>query len=280
MWRGDGSEAVVGGPALRALLGLLLADPGQVVTTHTLIADLYGDRVSGDMGHALQSQISRLRRVLAPVVIDSVPAGYRLSVDVDDVDAGRFERLAEAGRRALADGLPPRAAVILADALALWRGDAFADVPDVPAVRALAHRLEERRLAASEDWLEARLRIGEHHVLIAELRELVARHPLRERLQGLLLGALGAAGEQAQALAVYAEYRRRLADEFGADPSTELEAIHLSLLRGAGPAASPEPGEIGPARVGHSGRGAGLTSFVGRAGTSTGSASCWPGTGW
>ncbi len=261
VWRDDGSEVAVGGPALRALLALLLAHHGELVTTHTLIDDLYGDRAPGDAGHALQSRISRLRRALATVAIDSVaidslPSGYRLSIDGDDIDVGRFERLADAGRRALAAGQPEQSAAILADALALWRGDAIADVPDAPSVRALAQRLEERRLAAVEDRLEARLDIGEHHTLIAELRELVARQPLRERPQGLLLRALAAAGEPAQALAAYAEYRQRLADELGADPSTELEAIHLSLLRRTALAANPEPRRAVPAR---------LTSFVGRA---------------
>ncbi|GGN90822.1 SARP family transcriptional regulator [Actinoplanes lobatus] len=249
-WRDDGTAVAVGGPASRALLALLLARPGQVVTTHTLIDDLYGDRAPGDAGHALQSRISRLRRALAPVTIDMVPSGYRLSADADDIDAGRFERLADAGRRALADGQAEDSAAVLADALALWRGDVLADVPDAPSVRALAHRLEERRLGAVEDLLEARLRLGGQHTLVADLRELVAGRPLRERPQGLLLRALAAAGEPAQALAAYAEYRRHLADELGADPSAELEAIHLSLLTGPVTAASPAPAR--------------LTSFVGR----------------
>jgi DNA-binding SARP family transcriptional activator len=180
-WRDDGSEVAVGGPALRALLALLLARPGDVVTTHTLIDDLYGDRAPGDAGHALQSRISRLRRALPSVAIDLLPSGYRLSIDGDDIDVGQFERMADAGRRALAAGQPERSAAILADALALWRGDALADVPDAPSVRALAQRLEERRLAAVEDRLEARLGIGEHHTLIAEL---LGREPTRARRLG------------------------------------------------------------------------------------------------
>src|SRR5690242_2404341 len=125
-WRDDGSEVALGGPALRALLALLLTHPGEAVTTHTLIDGLYGDRAPGDAGHALQSRISRLRRAVAPVAVESLPSGYRLAVDADDVDAGRFERLADEGRRALAAGQPGRSAAVLADALALWRGDAFA----------------------------------------------------------------------------------------------------------------------------------------------------------
>ena len=125
-WRDDGSETALGGPSLRSLLALLLARAGEVVTTDALVDDLYGDRAPRDAGHALQSRISRLRRALAPVIIEGFPSGYRLSVDGDDIDAGRFERLADEGRRALAAGQPERAATILGDALALWRGDALA----------------------------------------------------------------------------------------------------------------------------------------------------------
>jgi predicted ATPase/DNA-binding SARP family transcriptional activator len=254
-WQGDG-EVTIGGPALRALLALLLARPGEVVSVDGLIEDLYGDRVPRDAGHALQSQISRLRRALVGVAIDSLSSGYRLSVDQDDIDLGEFERLAQEGRRALAADQLREASASLAAALALWRGDPLADAPDAASARALVMRLTESRLGAIEDLLEARLRLGEQQAVIAELRELVARQPLRERPQSLLLRALAAAGEPAQALAAYAAYRERLADELGADPSTELEAIHLSLLRGAALAPSPAPAGAVPAR---------LTSFVGRA---------------
>jgi predicted ATPase/DNA-binding SARP family transcriptional activator len=229
-WNGD-DEVVIGGSALRALLALLLARPGEVVSVDSLVEDLYGDRLPGDAGHALQSQISRLRRALDGVTIESLSSGYRVSVGTGDVDAGEFERLAQEGRRALSDDHLGQAEASLAAALALWRGDPLADAPDAPSARALVQRLAERRLGATEDLVEVRLRLGDHQAVIAELRELVARHPLRERPQGLLLQALASAGEPAQALAVYAEFRQRLADELGAEPSTELQAIHLSLLR-------------------------------------------------
>jgi len=254
-WHDDG-EVVIGGPALRALLALLLARPGEVVSVDVLVEDLYGDRSPG-AGHALQSQISRLRRALAGVTIDSLSSGYRLSVDSDDIDVREFERLAQEGRRALAADQLPQAEASLVAALALWRGEPLADAPDAPSARALVLRLAELRLGAIEDLLETRLHLGEQQAVVAELREMVARHPLRERPQGLLLRALAAAGEPAQALAAYAQFRERLADELGAEPSAELQAIHLSLLR-PGPnalAARPNRAAVVPAT---------LTSFVGR----------------
>ena len=248
-WRADGREVVIGGPALRALLALLLVRAGEAVSVDSLVEDLYGDRPSHDAGHALQSQVSRLRRTLAEVTIDSLPSGYRLLKDTHQIDVDQFERLSEDGRRALTGGEPHSAAELLRAALALWRGAALADVADAPSAQALAIRLEERRLACVEDRIEAELQLGEHQAAVAELRELVTRHPLRERPHGLLMRALAASGEPAEALATFAAFRQRLVDELGVEPSAELGAVHLSLLR-------PEPGAPVPAT---------LTSFVGRA---------------
>ncbi|MFG3344255.1 BTAD domain-containing putative transcriptional regulator [Streptomyces sp. NPDC048018] len=167
------------------------------------------------------------------------------------VDAVRFERLAAEGRTALRDGDPVRAAELLREALGLWRGPAFAGLPDSDSARAAAARLEELRLAALEDRIEAELRSGEPRALVPELRELVGAHPLRERLAALLIRALFAQGGQAEALLVYEETRRHLADELGADPSAELVSLHTELLSAATVPAPAEP----PAP---------LTSFVGR----------------
>ncbi|MEW1587708.1 winged helix-turn-helix domain-containing protein, partial [Micromonospora vinacea] len=125
----DGREVPVGGPRLRALLALLLLDAGRVVSAEHLIDGLYGEHPPRGAANALQSQVSRLRQAL-PAGHDPVefhPAGYRLAVDPEDVDAYRFERLAEAGRRALVDGDWPRASAVLREALELWRGPALAD---------------------------------------------------------------------------------------------------------------------------------------------------------
>ncbi|WP_327582501.1 tetratricopeptide repeat protein [Nonomuraea sp. NBC_00507] len=250
-WRDDGSEVELGGPARRALLALLALRAGEVVAAERLIDDLYGERVSDGSAHALQSQVSRLRRALSPgAAIEFVPGGYRLAADPDDVDAYRFERLSNEGRRSLVRGDQARAEELLREALALWRGPALADAVDAGSARAEAARLEERRLDALEDRIEAELGLGEHRAVVPKVRELTASHPLRERLRGLLMRALRADGRQAEALVEFEEIRRLLADELGADPGPELAAIHRSLLRG-------EPVTRGlPAQ---------LTTFVGRA---------------
>lgn len=250
----DGREVPVGGPRLRALLALLLLDAGRVVPAERLIDGLYGEHPPRGAANALQSQVSRLRQAL-PAAYDPVefhPAGYRLTVDPDDVDAYRFERLAETGRRALADGDRPRAAAVLREALALWRGPALADVAGVAGVAAPAARLDELRLAAIEDRVEADLALGAHGPLIAELRELVAAHPLRERSRGQLMRALAALGRSAEALAEFEDARQTLAEQLGTGPSAELAEIHLAVLRHEERAASK------PALPGQ------LTTFVGR----------------
>ncbi|WP_327001924.1 AAA family ATPase [Dactylosporangium sp. NBC_01737] len=230
-WRTDGREVIVGGPALRTLLVLLLAREGEAASADSLVEELYGDRPPSDAGHALQSQISRLRRTLAEATIDALPSGYRLPIGDHQIDVTEFERLSREGRQALGDGEPRRAAELLRAALALWRRAALADVADAPSARAVAHRLEERRLTCVEDRVEAELRLGEHRAAVAELRELVARQPLRERSHGLLMRALAASDETAAALSTFAAFRRRLVEELGAEPSADLTAVHLALLR-------------------------------------------------
>lgn len=250
----DGREVPVGGPRLRALLALLLLDAGRVVSAERLIDGLYGEHPPRGAANALQSQVSRLRQAL-PAGHDPVefhPAGYRLAVDPDDVDAYRFERLAEAGRRALGDGDWHRAATVLREALELWRGPALADAIGAAGAPAQAARLDELRLAAIEDRVEADLALGAHSALIAELRELVVAHPLRERARGQLMRALTALGRPAEALAEFEDARHTLAEQLGVDPSAELAAVHLAVLRGE------ERGSAEPVLPSQ------LTTFVGR----------------
>ncbi|RQX04175.1 BTAD domain-containing putative transcriptional regulator [Micromonospora inaquosa] len=231
----DGREVPVGGLRLRALLALLLLDAGRVVSAERLIDGLYGEHPPRGAANALQSQVSRLRQAL-PAEHDAVefhPAGYRLAVDPDDVDAYRFERLAEAGRHALVNGDWPRAAAVLREALELWRGPALADAVSAAGAPAQAARLDELRLAAIEDRVEADLALGVHGTLVAELRELVVAHPLRERPRGQLMRALAALGRPAEALAEFEDARHTLAEQLGVDPSAELAATHLAVLRGA-----------------------------------------------
>ncbi|MFI8962725.1 BTAD domain-containing putative transcriptional regulator [Streptomyces sp. NPDC053493] len=261
-WDHHGTEIPLGGPARRALLALLLARPGEPVSADLLAEEIDPDGPLSD--HAVQSQVSRLRTALraaadtAPgpaAMIERAGDGYRIDVPADAVDACRFERLTARGRAALhrGDGTEDaeRAAALLREALELWRGPALDGVADRPSVQATAVRLEELRTGALEDRYEAALRLGEHRAAVPELRELVSRHPLRERPAGLLMRALSADGGQAEALLVYERTRRRLAEELGADPSPELTALHRELLQHdptPAPAAPPAP----------------LTSFVGR----------------
>jgi predicted ATPase/DNA-binding SARP family transcriptional activator len=246
-WRASGDEVPLGGPARRALLALLLVRPGEIVSADRLAEEI------DSSAHGVQSQVSRLRAALEPeAAIERTGPGYRIVVPADDVDAGRFERLADEGRDALREGDAEQAAKLLRDALGLWRGQALADLAETETGQVGAVRLAERRLGAVEDRIEADLRRGEHRVVIPELRELIGRHPLRERLTGLLMRALYAEGGQAEALAVFEQVRVRLADELGADPSAELAALHQELLR-----TDPLPAPVAPP--------AQLTSFVGRA---------------
>jgi predicted ATPase/DNA-binding SARP family transcriptional activator len=244
-----GEELSVGGPRPRALLVMLLLDAGRVVGVERLIDGQYGDAPPAGAANAVQAQVSRLRRNLPTELIEFHGTGYRLTVDPDDVDAHRFERLAREGRRLLAAGHHAAAAVPLREALDLWRGPALADLPFG---RAQAARLEELRASATEDLMEAELALPQGGS-VAELRRLVSAHPLRERFRGQLMRALHAAGRQAEALEVYEETRRLLAEELGADPSPELAGVHLAVLRARSPAPVPKQG---PA--------AQLTSFVGR----------------
>lgn len=254
----DGREIAVGGPRLRALLALLLLDAGRVVSAERLIDGLYGEHPPRGAANALQSLVSRLRQALPAEhsTVEFHPAGYRLAVDPADVDAYRFERLAEAGRRALAGGQWSRAAAVLREALELWRGPALADVIDVAGVPAQAARLDELRLAAVEDRIEAELALGGHADLVPELRQLVVAHPLRERSRGQLMRALSAQGRPAEALAEFEDARRTLAEQLGVDPSAALTAIHLAVLRGDdGSVVRPTTEPALPSQ---------LTTFVGR----------------
>ncbi|HEX5598888.1 MAG TPA: BTAD domain-containing putative transcriptional regulator [Micromonosporaceae bacterium] len=263
--RTDGSEIAAGGAGTRSLLALLLLHAGRLVATDRLIDALYGPHPSANARNALQSRVSRLRRTLrdglaSDGLIKFHPAGYRLAVDPDQVDAHRFERLAREGSRALAAGEHHRAAAVLRSALDLWRGPALADVAAAPFAAPQAARLEELRMSMMETQAEARLLLGEQRELVAPLRELVAACPLRERARGLLMRALHAGGRQAEALAVYEEARQLLADELGADPSTELAAVHLAVLRN-----EPAPVIQAAAPVAVARPPAQLTSFIGRA---------------
>ncbi|RSM87441.1 AfsR/SARP family transcriptional regulator [Kibdelosporangium aridum] len=245
VWGDDGAPIAVGGPRPRALLMLLAYNANRVVTVDAIVAAQYGEDPPADAAGAVQAHVSRLRKVVDGVTFAG--GGYRLAVDADDVDALRFERLAADGRRLLQAGAYDKAAAMLREATGLWRGPALADLPFGGA---RAARLDELRLAAMEDLIDAELALPTG-TSVAELRTLVAANPLRERLRGQLMRALHAAGRQAEALAEFEDTRRLLADELGADPSADLAATHLAILRT----------DHMPRRAGLPAQ---LTSFVGR----------------
>ncbi|MFI5584505.1 BTAD domain-containing putative transcriptional regulator [Amycolatopsis sp. NPDC051758] len=249
----DGTPIDIGGARLRMLLARLALDAGRAVPAETLVDGLWGAGPPADAANALQSLVSRLRKAL-PVAVESGPGGYRLALAPADVDAERFERLAADGRRELAAGRDAHAAELLSEALSLWQGAALADVLDAPFAQAPARRLTDLRAEAAEDRFDALIRLGEHAAVLADLAEAGDADPLRERLAGLRIRALCAAGRQSEALAVYAGLRRTLADQLGVDPSAELQEIHVAALRGEFAPPSPVADRL-PTR---------LTTFVGR----------------
>ena len=238
----EGRMAQIGGSRLRVLLVRLSLDPGHLVTIDALASAVWPEGGPADPANAIQTLVSRLRRALPrSQILRSAPGGYWLDVPPDAVDAVRFERLLREGRRALRGGEPALAAHLLREALGLWRGEALAGVSTAPFAAAAAVRLDELRLTAAEDRVEADLQTSrESSHLVAELRELAAANPLRERLRLLLLTALRADGRTAEALAAYDDYRRLVADELGADPGPEIQRAHLALLRGQD--IGPQPG--------------------------------------
>ncbi|MET9339563.1 BTAD domain-containing putative transcriptional regulator [Nonomuraea sp. NPDC003804] len=233
VWSTEGRSLRIPEAKVRALLADLLAHAGRPVPADRLIDDLWGDRPPGKPAAALRVKVSQLRRVLEEAERDGrrrlafAPSGYALRVEQGALDADRFEALAGKAR---ASDDPATKVALLADALALWRGEPFADVADEEFVRPVRARLAEQRLVAIEEQAEARLALGEHAQLAAELADLVAEHPLRERLRAVHLRALYGAGRQSEALDGYAGLRTLLAEELGLDPGPELAALHQAML--------------------------------------------------
>jgi predicted ATPase/DNA-binding SARP family transcriptional activator len=228
--RTDDGFADIPGARLRALLIALALEPGHVVPKATLVDWIWGEHPPSDAANALQRLVSRLRKALPEGLVEGQTDGYRLRVEADAVDAVRFERLLGKVRH---DGDPQRVR-LLREALALWRGPAMQDVglQDSAAFDAAVTRLEGLRLTAMEDRFDAEITLGYGAELVTELTDLVAAHPLRERLVAALMRALVATGRDTEALLVYERTRETLADALGVDPSPELSALHVALLRG------------------------------------------------
>src|SRR6266545_3670528 len=209
----------IGSPTQRTLLALLLMHPNEVVSTDRIVDVLWPDNPP-EARRKLWFHVSKLRAILQAVGTENAaagmlatrPTGYTLRIDLDQLDASR-------SARSVLEGEPARAGETLRRALALWRGTPFADVIHEDAVSSEAARLNELRLAALEDRLDADLALGRAGELIPELELLVSEQPFRERLRAQLMLALYRAGRQAEALAAYRQARQTLVDELGIEPS-------------------------------------------------------------
>ena len=228
--RDDDRELSLGGGKQRAVLALLLIHPNESLSTDRLIDELWDESPPPTAGKILQNYVSQLRRVLGDDRLQTQARGYALRVEPGELDLDRFRQRFEEGRRARAAGDPERAVLLLREALALWRGAPLADFAYEPFARDEIGRLEELRLSALVERLDADLALGRHVDLIGELEALVAQHPLQERLRGQLMLALYRSGRQAEALQVYQDARRTLAEELGLEPGQALQRLEQSIL--------------------------------------------------
>ena len=265
-------KIALGGRKQQAVLAILVLHAGEVVSSDRLIEELWGERAPATAAKTVQVYVSKLRKALGEGVVLTRAGGYVLDPDRTDVDVHRFEALVAEGRRALASD-PRGAARCLGDALALWRGQPLADFVYEPFAQGELARLEEARMAALEDRIDADLALGASTALVGELEALVREHPLRERLCGQLMLALYRAGRQAEALGVYQRARAHLAEELGLEPSPALKAIQAQILnqdpalsrstvidgRGAGAFAPPRTGSVRPTNLP-----AGRSQLIGR----------------
>jgi len=218
----------------RELLSLLLVRSGAVVSTAEIVDCLWRERPPASARANVHSYVHGLRVLLAGMDRPArVRNGYRLDVAADGCDAPVFERLAAAGRVALAEGRPLDAGEHLDRALALWRGPVCDGLDGADWLAPVAARLEETRLTAVEDRLEARLALGRHHDLTAELADATVRYPLRERLWGQLMTALHGTGRSAEALAAYGRLSDLLDRELGARPGIAIRRLHREIRAGA-----------------------------------------------
>ncbi|MGA5197791.1 AfsR/SARP family transcriptional regulator [Streptomyces exfoliatus] len=229
-WR-DGEPVPTGSPQQRALLAALLLRGGRTATAHELIDALWGEESPSQALAAVRTYASRLRKALDPKVLVSESGGYALRTTPDALDVTAAQELAAEAEKLRAGGDRTAARARLAEALDLWDGEVLASVPG-PYAETQRARLEEWRLTLLETRLDIDLEVGAHAEAVSELTALTAAHPLRERLRELLMLALYRSGRQAEALAVYADTRRLLADELGVDPTPELSRLQQRILQG------------------------------------------------
>ncbi|MFD3702497.1 BTAD domain-containing putative transcriptional regulator [Nocardia sp. NPDC058658] len=233
VWTDEGLPVRVPELKVRVLLGALLVEPGRIVPADRLVEDLWGTALPANPAGSLQTRASQLRRVLGDAeaggreLLVSRAPGYLLDVTAGSVDSQVFGQLLHRARDT--DDIATRA-TLLAEALALWRGEVLADLTDYDFARIPVLRLEEQRLTAVEELAQARIRLGEHDLVADELGELTELHPLRERLRAAHMLALYRSGRHGEALDSYRRLREHLAEELGLDPSPELAALHRAVL--------------------------------------------------
>ena len=227
--RAGEEEVAIAAPKQRAVLALLLLNRGRPVSVDRLAAELWGDEPPATATKTVQVYVAQLRKALGGVVVTH-GRGYAIDSGEHEVDVDRFEQLAADGRRALEDGDARTASALLHDALGLWRGPPLADFTYEEFAQSEIARLEDERLAAVELRIEADLALGRHDALVPELRALVRKHPLRERLRGHLMLALYRCGRQAEALEEYRLTRKALVDELGLEPSVALQELERAIL--------------------------------------------------
>jgi len=226
----------------RALLTHLLLHANEVVSADALVDALWGEKPPVSARKLLQVYVSQLRKSLGDSVLVTRAPGYLIAVEWPRLDTARFERLLREGGQALREGNPALASTLLARALALWRGPALADFAYDSLVQAEARRLEELRVTALEQRIEADLELGRHSRLVGELQVLVGEYPLQERFRAQLMLVLYRSGRQAEAVDVYADARRALVLELGVEPSSELRELHRAILN-QDPGLQPPPPE-------------------------------------
>src|SRR6266850_3471842 len=223
----DGRSIPLDRQRMRALLAFLLLHANEPVSSDRRIDEVWGPTPAKTAGASLQNYVSRLRKAIGAELLISQPAGYVLRVDPERFDLARFERLTAEAR-----GAEPRErAEKLRAASALWRGPALEDLAFESFARDEVGRLEEARLSALEQRIDADLELGSAGELVRELEELVEAQPLRERFRAQLMLALYRAGRQADALEAYQDARRVLMDELGLEPSEELRALQQAILQ-------------------------------------------------
>jgi DNA-binding SARP family transcriptional activator len=227
----DGRAVNLGPPRQRALLAVLLGQANTLVSAGRLVDQIWPHEPPSSAANLVQGYVSGLRKALGKDAIETRGTGYVVRVQPDELDLLRFERLAFDGSTALEEGRPAQAFAHLADALALWRGRALADLADEPFLQPMAARLDELHVLALERRLEAQIAIGRHADAVSEIETLVAAHPLRERLRGLLMLALYRSGRQAEALSAFRQARAVLVDELGIEPGAWLRELEAAMLR-------------------------------------------------